>query len=543
MQVETAHTEYRTYGPPGCGKTTWTARQVRAAVAKYGPAGVLVASFTKAAAVEVAGRDLGIDEDKVGTLHALAYRAIGRPKLAIDGDCRKEWNARHPEAALSGSSRGLDDPEATVDGKGAGDAIFEQYEMLRARMWDRRTWPASVLAFASEWEAFKDETGAIDFADMIEIALRECPTAPGRPLVGFFDEAQDFTRLELALVRRWAESMEYVVLIGDDDQTLYAFRGATPEAFLQPRLPDDHKRVLSQSYRVPRRVHELATRWVSRIPDGEREPKAYRPRDEEGAVWSSDATYRNPSRIVELVERLVDDGKRVMVLGACGYLLQPTIKELRSRGVPFHNPWAPKRGDWNPLARRKNQTTAVDRLLSYLRPSPELYGENAPGVWPAKDLRAWTSVVRSDLVLTRGAKSEIAKAEAFTYADLTRWFQDGALAAAAALDVDWLERQLLPDAVRRLEFPITVYRTRGAAALTAAPRVCVSTIHASKGAEADAVVLFPDLSPAGRDEWASERYARVVRQFYVGITRAREVLTVCCAGSPFAVDLELGTRE
>jgi DNA helicase-2/ATP-dependent DNA helicase PcrA len=532
------HTEYRTYGPPGTGKTTWAARQVRAAVDKYGPAGVMVASFTKAAAIEIAGRGLGIDEEKVGTLHSLAYRAIGRPAIALDGSLRKEWNERNPEFTLSGSGRGLDDPDAPEDGKkGQGDAILEHYDLLRSRLWPRATWPTSVLHFASLWEAFKDETGSVDFADMIEIALRECPTAPGRPIVGFFDEAQDFTALELALVRSWAASMEYVVLIGDDDQTLYAFRGATPEAFLEPQIPDEQKRVLGQSYRVPRRVHELAARWIERIPAGEREPKAYRPREYEGDVWRTQATYRAGDRAVDLVEKMLDSGRKVMVLGAAGYHLQPSIKELRRRGIPFHNPWAPKRGDWNPLARRKG-TTAADRLLAFLRPDPDVWGEDAVDIWPAKDLKAWADLVRADLVLERGAKTEIGKSEVVTVNDLRRWFKPDAFAAATSLDVDWFERSLLADACRRMEFPLAVYRTRGATGLTSTPHVTVSTIHASKGAEADAVILFPDLSPAGYAEWSSERYARVVRQFYVAVTRARDVLAVCRAGGPWAVELE-----
>ena len=55
------------------------------------------------------------------------------------------------------------------------------------------------------------------------------------------------------------------------------------------------------------------------------------------------------------------------------------------------------------------------------------------------------------------------------------------------------------------------------------PRITVSTIHGSKGGEADNVVLFTDLSPAAD---STMRIARddVHRIFYVGVTRTRQNL-------------------
>jgi len=68
------------YGPPGCGKTTWLSRQVARAWEKGEK--VLIASLTRAAAAEVAGRELPIPRDNIGTLHAHCYRSLGRPRIA-----------------------------------------------------------------------------------------------------------------------------------------------------------------------------------------------------------------------------------------------------------------------------------------------------------------------------------------------------------------------------------------------------------------------------------------------------------------------------
>src|ERR1035441_7990086 len=60
--------EYRIFGPPGTGKTTNLSRQIRRAVERFGKDAVLVTSFSRAAAAELAGQDLPVSPDRIGTL-------------------------------------------------------------------------------------------------------------------------------------------------------------------------------------------------------------------------------------------------------------------------------------------------------------------------------------------------------------------------------------------------------------------------------------------------------------------------------------------
>jgi superfamily I DNA/RNA helicase len=62
--------EYRIFGPPGTGKTTHVANHVRHAVEQFGPNSVLVTSFSRATAAELATRDVLLDHDRIGTLHS-----------------------------------------------------------------------------------------------------------------------------------------------------------------------------------------------------------------------------------------------------------------------------------------------------------------------------------------------------------------------------------------------------------------------------------------------------------------------------------------
>ncbi len=518
------HVEYRKFGPPGTGKTTSLARDVGHAAEKFGTHAVMVASYSKAAAEEIVSKNLPIPPDRVGTLHAMGYRAIGKPRV-VDAKALVDWNEHAPSMPINGeTARSTDDPlSERGEGLSRGDELLAEYELLRARMQSRDLWPASVKAFANRWGQWKRENDLVDFGDMIELAWRGCPVAPGNPTVGFFDECQDSSALEWALIRRWARVMEYVVCVGDDDQAIYEWRGASADAFLNPPLPDSQVRVLSQSYRVPAAVHSLATKWIGQVRG--RQPKPYRPRTEDdgvtvamGKVTRLDLRLREREELVETVARFAESGRTVAILASCSYMLGPVVGELRRQGVPFHNPWRKSRGDWNPLTPGRGTSTA-DRLLAWLGPSRRADGS----AWTLEELRSWSEITSG--MLARGAKTEIGRTETLEYLDLVRWLPSETLAAGAAGDLGYLLKHVTAAKAKAAEFPARVIAKRGPDALTSKPRVIVSTIHGSKGGQADVVVLAPDLSRAGAEEW-SRFSPSILRLFYVAMTRAREELVI-----------------
>jgi DNA helicase-2/ATP-dependent DNA helicase PcrA len=128
-----------------------------------------------------------------------------------------------------------------------------------------------VKEFARCWQQYKKTLARIDFTDMIAMALDAYPYAPGNPTIIFIDEAQDMTPLEWALVRKWGMHAERLIVGGDDDQCIYAFKGASASTFFEHEIPDSNKHILSQSYRVPQAVHTVADRWVQMLT--KRQPK------------------------------------------------------------------------------------------------------------------------------------------------------------------------------------------------------------------------------------------------------------------------------
>jgi superfamily I DNA/RNA helicase len=549
QQDHNVTSEYRIFGPPGTGKTTNVTRQIRRAVDRYGPEGVLVTSFSRAAATELAGRDLPIAGDRVGTLHSHCWHALGGPEIAesqVD-----EWNRDNPHLAITPVKKQgkLDGEEAAEEDDGtakAGDELLQQLNRFRGMMCDRRLWPATLIEFERRWSEYKRENGLLDFTDLIDVCLRDVHAAPKAPSVIFADEAQDLNAMQLNLVRKWGNRAEYFIIAGDDDQTIYAFTGATPDAFLDPDIPDDHKIILKQSYRVPRAVHGLADTLIHQV--ARRQEKVYLPRAEQGEVVRlTYGTYQSPDAFIlnSAMEHL-DRGKSVMFLTACSYMLKPLVSALRKNAVPFHNPYRKSNGAWNPLRFGKRGSTP-SRILSLLVAHPDYGVEHRP--WTHGDLALWAEWLQSKGILKHGAKKRLAaytaESEA-TYEHLEEIFETAALESLVAAYgrgscdlLDWWRSRVTADVHQRVQFPVEIAARRGAQALFETPRVVLGTIHSVKGGQADVVYLFPDLSQAGDAQYRRDGapHDSVVRVFYVGATRARETLYICQRASGMAIGI------
>jgi DNA helicase II / ATP-dependent DNA helicase PcrA len=531
--------EYRVAGPPGTGKTTYLARQIEAAANKHGAENIIVASYTKAAATELNRRELPIPRENIGTLHALCYRYL--KDYAIAEVNAESFNEEHPQDAISGGRSNMDEMLVDAVYETDGDGHLATYNLWRSKCLPLETMPKNTIAWVKKWESWKHGNQMIDFTDMISITLSMGNPFPGDPTVGIYDEVQDFDALQMRLLRHWSQFQNHIILAGDADQTLYSFAGASPEAFLNPPLLPQFKRVLRQSWRLPKKVHELSQRWIKKIKN--REPQDFLPREEEGHTAMLRGAYNAPDEIVDLAGRLASDGKSVMILASSGYLLNQTKVKLKEAGLPYWNPYRPARGDWNPMGSFKRMAagriSTRERILSFLN--------NVAGdYWRVEDLARWIELIKIRGVLKKGAKDRITWLledregflggnEAEFYAEI---FEEFALERAMRRDVAWLQSALLSTKRNAATYPLTVYKKHGRQALEDKPRITIGTVHSVKGGEAAAVILYPDLSRAAMMEYQKDPDS-VIRTFYVGMTRARESLYICRNGSNMAVNLQV----
>ncbi len=327
---------------------------------------------------------------------------------------------------------------------------------------------------------------------------------------------------------------------------IYSFTGATPEAFLDPDIPHDHKIILKQSYRVPEVVHRVAERLIRTV--SRRQPKEYLPRPHAGYFEGiSRGTYKSTEYyILKTATEHLEQGKTVMFLASCAYMLRPVAAVLRKHGIPFHNPYRKSNGFWNPLRIGKRASTA-SRILSLLVGHPDYGEDHRP--WTNGDLAQWAAVLHSKGVLRQGVKAKLSTgdlAKTATMERLDEIFEPAAFESLmTAWDgnyrdlLEWWRTRVTSDLSERVKFPADVAARRGPQALLEAPRVVVGTIHSVKGGQADVVYLFPDLSQAGDAQYARGGAARdsVVRLFYVAVTRARETLYMCQRETGMAVTI------
>lgn len=560
--------EHRIVGPPGTGKTYTLTQYAARGAEKHGADAVAIASLTKAAAQEIASRAEGIPKQNVGTLHAHAFRGLDRPSLAETPEGLKEWNLhvenRAPALRVRAGA-GIDEhldfaPDTLASAATDGEKLLAELSTERARMSDPEAWRGPLRRFAELWDEWKAKTGRLDFTDLIEKALVDLPRMPGDPMVVLLDEAQDLSALEFSLGRTWGSQAEEFVVCGDPDQNLYSWRGADPDAFWAGEAASE--RVIDRSRRVPKAVADYALEWVKRIPGRrhvEYQPRLSNPDDPSSAIVEGEvrslhdprqrATYGHPDPLLAEIGADLDRGETVMVLASCAYMLEPLARLLKERGIPYHNPYRPKHGGWNPLR-------GAGRPLAFLRPSKAAWGDEAR-LWTWEDLHAWTEPLAARGTLSHGAKAFIeAKQKSAMFADgelrdqevpFDLLFEgDRALLVEAArdpafsMDLQWWEDSLLARHQATYAYPCRVARAQGPAALREKPRLILGTIHSVKGGEADSVYVFPDLSRAAHLAPGHHPHRpdpAIVRLFYVAFTRARLRLTLLEAHGPEYVAL------
>jgi DNA helicase-2/ATP-dependent DNA helicase PcrA len=409
----------------------------------------------------------------------------------------------------------LRDLAAEIDWAKAVLATPDDYA-ARARAAGRETstTPETIAKVYAEYEQTKLRAGQLDFSDLLLVmsgAIEEYPDVAeeirSRYRHFVVDEYQDVSPLQQRMLDAWLGGRDDLCVVGDANQTIYSFAGATPEHLLgfRRRYPEAVVVRLERDYRSTPQVVELANRLVRGNADGAKltligqradgPAPSFAEHDDEPAEAKSVAAqcrglidagipaaeiavlFRINAQSEVYEQALADAAVPYVLRGGERFFDRPEIREARLllRGAAR----AGQDGDKLP--------DAVRSVLSSLN----WHAEHPPPGGTARE----------------------------------RWESLTALVNLADDLIATMPEAQLPDLVAELDARVTAQHAPTVQGVT------LASLHSAKGLEWDAVFLvgLTDTTVPISHATTDAQIAEERRLLYVGITRARERLALSWA--------------
>ncbi len=344
---------------------------------------ILLAAFNKRIQTELAAK-ITNPAAEAFTLHAVGFKAVQRywNRLRIESN-----GSRADGLALRACGRTTPDPIIRLVSKLMTQAR-EQAPLamsgaeLVGLAYDRDCVPdeewrvdgftvetvADFAYKAMELAAERPTDGAIDFADMLYLPIRNKFLRGIYDLV-VIDEAQDMTRTQLLLAQGVCTPGGRIVVVGDDRQGIYAFRGADSQALDNLKTDLDAEELgLTTTYRCGKAIVAMAQRIV---PDYQAAPTAH----EGEVIQTTLATLyadvqptdfilsRKNAPLVKIALTLIRQDKRTRIEGRdIGAGLAAIAKKLATGAAKNSIPqWLEKLQNW--------RTREVERAEKANRPA------------------------------------------------------------------------------------------------------------------------------------------------------------------------------
>jgi DNA helicase-2/ATP-dependent DNA helicase PcrA len=366
-----------------------------------------------------------------------------------------------------------------------------------------------------EYERRKEASGAIDFEDLLELAVRmyeedEFALAALRERYAGFtvDEYQDVNLLQQSLLELWLGPRDELCAVGDDYQSIYGFTGASPEWLLglATRFPQATVVRLEENYRSSPQVIALANRLVPRLGGAEKTLRATRPDGPEPELCGFDSPEAEGAFVLERVRALHREG--------VPYEEMAVLIRLNARSVDFEELFADAHVPFQGAALLARD--GARQLLKGLRGSG--FGSLAEEVRRVAAQQGLVDPVPDKV----GEREVVRQADLARLCKLAEEFDDGSKTVEQW--VEWL----------RARFD---HGAQGG--------VHLLTLHRAKGLEFEAVFL-PRVEekelPCKAAVRSPDQVAEERRLLYVGMTRAKRHLALTWSAKPSRFLLELGVE-
>lgn len=479
------------FGPPGTGKTT----ALIETVSKHLLAGVPLdkiayVSFTRRAASEARERiskKHGISPVNLKwfrTLHSLAYKFLGIQRTEMMGPADYSRISTMIGQALT--VKGV--PVGLAEGATYGDKLLFYESQARVKgLTIRQLWQSlppheavsefDLLHTERVLARYKQSTTRLDFVDLINRFVEQGKSTPFE--IVFIDEAQDLSPRQWDMVEIVCQGCQHAYVAGDDDQAIYQWAGADAAQMMKFRGWGEEI-VLPVSYRVPARIKPVADQIIARITGGR-----------VAKNWSANPDSIGSVTKIPMWHLLKCDQGSWMFLARNQYMLEDVVTWCQTEGYTYETTL-----DYGVVRTEMMQAFLTWRKLIT---GQSIFAEQA---------LTFYDVLRRGQGYLHGSKAKIERQDqdtVFTLKELQKSY-GLTLKETDTLDV------VLPRATQ-----VELGFFQGAKQNIP---IRISTIHGVKGAEADNVVLFTDLSASTYQGFAANPDPEH-RLWYVAVTRAR----------------------
>lgn len=339
---------------PGSGKTTVLlcriSRLLERGLAK--PQEILALTFSKAAAEEIKSRfeNLnGASGVSFGTFHSIFFRILrSRYGWNVEQIFQEEERRSILRNSIEAEKWDIPDLEEYIS------QFFSQLSLMNSELEQpNRFTPVGMPVeefrkLYRAYEGYKERHEKLDFDDMLtqcyqllreDVAVREYWQRKYKFIL--VDEFQDVNQAQFACLQILAEKHQNLFVVGDDDQSIYAFRGARPDFLLHfPTLyPAAKKVTLNTNYRSTERIVNLAERVIGN--NEVRFVKNMKGIGEAGdkvTFFLAEDAAKEAAHIAEKIGRLLDEGvplAEIAVIYRTNLQGGAFARELYKRGIPY----------------------------------------------------------------------------------------------------------------------------------------------------------------------------------------------------------------
>lgn len=265
---------------PGAGKTLVITRRVQHLIDQYHvpPSAILVITFTKAAATEMrqrfeklmGGRRVPVS---FGTFHAVYFMILKHAYgYTADNIVKEEQRLQFMKEYIRRLRLEYDDENEFIS------SLFSEISLIKNTSVNLAHYYSSCCGqdvFRNIFEAYENflhQNRFIDFDDML-VYCKELLVQRPDILAAWqrkyqyilIDEFQDINQIQYDIIRMLAAPQDNLFIVGDDDQSIYRFRGARPEIMLNftKDYPDAGKVILDTNYRSGAEIVRHAGNLIS----------------------------------------------------------------------------------------------------------------------------------------------------------------------------------------------------------------------------------------------------------------------------------------